>query len=126
MDSGKGYKSYKGYNGKRAGTLSRDPNFSNGDDPHPRRFAGKAAEHRRTPRRKHLMCAGNDGHVLECGGVLPLWNPLKALRAKFLKRRIHFASCRRMCQLPNSVLVAEHDIRARGRDLVINVKAIDQ
>jgi putative hemolysin len=32
----------------------------------------KAAEHRRTPRRKRNVCACDDGHVLECGSILPL------------------------------------------------------
>ena len=31
----------------------------------------KAAEHRRTPKRKRIGVP-NDGHVLECGSVLPL------------------------------------------------------
>jgi hypothetical protein len=31
----------------------------------------KAAEHRRTPQRKRIGVP-NDGHVLECGSVLPL------------------------------------------------------
>ena len=30
------------------------------------------AEHRRTPRRKRRDCARNSGHVVECGGALPL------------------------------------------------------
>jgi putative hemolysin len=33
---------------------------------------GKAAEHRRTPKRKRENGAGNHGHVLECGSALPL------------------------------------------------------
>src|SRR6266567_4465895 len=36
------------------------------------RFTPKAAGRRRTPKRKRVMCAHKDGHVLECGGVLPL------------------------------------------------------
>ena len=32
----------------------------------------KAAEHRRTPRRKRQICAVHHGHVLECGSALPL------------------------------------------------------
>jgi len=32
----------------------------------------KAAQQRRTPKRKRLPCARRDGHVLECGIALPL------------------------------------------------------
>ena len=32
----------------------------------------KAAQQRRTPKRKREMEAGKDGHVLECGSALPL------------------------------------------------------
>jgi hypothetical protein len=32
----------------------------------------KAAEHRRTPKRKTKNERENDGHVLECGSALPL------------------------------------------------------
>jgi putative hemolysin len=46
---------------------------------------GKAAEHRRTPKRKRENTAGNYGHVLECGSALPLsataGAPSKLLRA---------------------------------------------
>jgi hypothetical protein len=34
--------------------------------------ARKAAQQRRTPKRKRVLCGGNDGDVLECGSVLPL------------------------------------------------------
>jgi hypothetical protein len=32
----------------------------------------KAAERRRTPKRKGEICGCNGGHVLECGSALPL------------------------------------------------------
>jgi hypothetical protein len=35
----------------------------------------KAAEHRRSPKRKRVLCPRNDGHVVECGRVLPLSRP---------------------------------------------------
>src|SRR5439155_25870282 len=35
--------------------------------------APRAAEHRRTPRRKRELCARNGGHVVECGGAPPLF-----------------------------------------------------
>ena len=39
----------------------------------------KAAEHRRTPKRKQKCGVGNVGHVVDCGGAPPLFdvNPKK-------------------------------------------------
>jgi hypothetical protein len=34
----------------------------------------KAAEYRRTPRRKRKVDVGDRGSVLECGNALPLWD----------------------------------------------------
>jgi len=39
----------------------------------------KAAQQRRTPKRKRLPCARRDGHVLECGIALPLSIVLRKL-----------------------------------------------
>jgi hypothetical protein len=39
----------------------------------------KAAERRRTPKRKRLTIASKNGHVVECGSVLPLLTIHKAV-----------------------------------------------
>jgi hypothetical protein len=45
---------------------------------HAFRIALKAAERRRTPRRKREINAYNGGHVLECGAAAPLSMHMRA------------------------------------------------
>jgi hypothetical protein len=51
-----------------------------------RKSIAKAAEHRRTPKRTREKSAHRNGHVLESGGLLPLWTTVAAgARAYALK-----------------------------------------
>src|SRR5205809_1969387 len=46
----------------------------------------RAAEHRRTPKRKREFCARNGGYVVECGGAPPLFKDVLGDKACLVLR----------------------------------------